>query len=122
MGRPLGSKNRRTKAREAALIEAQKKIGKELGGAFEGDAHALLMLVYKDPSQPIELRTDAAKSAIRYEKPALASTVVEHRDALSEMSYEDLVAVLARLDAAMVSGAVEEEPASLAAMIAQGRA
>jgi hypothetical protein len=31
------------------------------------------MAVYKDPRQPIELRLDAAKTAIPYEKPRLAA-------------------------------------------------
>lgn len=119
MGRPLGSKNRRTRERDAALLEAQKKIGKTLGGAFEGDAHALLILVYKDPSQPIELRADAAKAAIRYEKPALASTVVEHRDPISQMSYAELLAFMAQLESARQD---DEPPQSLAALIAQGNA
>ena len=44
--------------------------------AFTGDAHAFLMLVYKDPRQPMELRLEAAGKAIRYEKPALASVDV----------------------------------------------
>ena len=45
-------------------------LGKD---AFKGDAHALLVMVYCDPRQPIELRIDAAKAAIGYEKPKLAS-------------------------------------------------
>jgi hypothetical protein len=48
------------------------RIGKAVGGAFEGDAHAYLTSVYKDPSKPENVRIDAAKAAIRYEKPALA--------------------------------------------------
>ena len=38
----------------------------------EGDAHAYLMSVYKDPLKPENLRIDAAKAAIRYERPALS--------------------------------------------------
>jgi len=34
--------------------------------AFEGDAHALLMAVYRDTGQPIELRIEAARAAIGY--------------------------------------------------------
>jgi hypothetical protein len=37
------------------------------------DAHALLVSVYKDPSQPLDLRIDAAKAAIPFEKPRLSS-------------------------------------------------
>ena len=41
-------------------------------GPFDGDALAYLMSVYKDPLKPENLRIDAAKAAIRYERPALA--------------------------------------------------
>jgi hypothetical protein len=41
---------------------------------FEGDAHSLLALIYKNEGLLTEMRADAAKAAIRFEKPALAST------------------------------------------------
>ena len=75
-GRPLGAKNRRTAAVEAAAKAAAEVIEAAMPGAFEGDAHAFLMAVYKDPKQPLDLRVDAAKSAIRYEKPALSTVDV----------------------------------------------
>jgi len=31
------------------------------------------MAVYKDPKMPVEMRIDAAKKAIHFEKPALAA-------------------------------------------------
>ena len=34
------------------------------------------MAVYKDPQQPLDLRMEAAKAAIAYEKPRLAA--IEH--------------------------------------------
>src|SRR5712671_4968454 len=71
-GRPKGAKNKRTAEREAAMKEMAEQVGKAVGGAFEGDALAYLMSVYKDPSKPENLRIDAAKAAIRYERPALA--------------------------------------------------
>src|SRR6266851_2646076 len=71
-GRPKGAKNKRTAEREAAMKEMAAQIEKAVGGAFEGDAHAYLMSVYKDPLKPENLRIDAAKAAIRYERPALA--------------------------------------------------
>jgi len=56
--------NKRTVAAERALADAAAKITGALGaGAFEGDAHALLMAVYKDVGQPIDLRVLAAKAA-----------------------------------------------------------
>ena len=44
-----------------------------LDDPFGGDALTLLQLTYRDRTRPIELRLEAAKAAIRYEKPALAS-------------------------------------------------
>jgi len=75
-GRPSGMKNKRTRAVEAATAEVAKQIADAIPGAFAGDAHALLVAVYKDPSLEWPMRIDAAKAAVRYEKPALAS--VEH--------------------------------------------
>lgn len=73
-GRKIGSKNRRTLQIEAAGKDALQAVKDALGtDAFEGDAHAMLVAVYKDTSKPIELRLDAAKAAVRYEKPALSS-------------------------------------------------
>jgi len=72
-GRQIGSLNKRTKELEAKATAAAQIIGAAIEGAFEGDAHALLMTIYKDPKQDIDLRIEAAKAAIRYEKPALAA-------------------------------------------------
>jgi DNA-binding response OmpR family regulator len=70
-GRKLGMKNKPTLARERAAAE---KIRDVTGpAAFEGDAHAFLMMTYKDPTQPMELRLDAATAAIGYEEPQTAS-------------------------------------------------
>jgi hypothetical protein len=78
-GRPKGAKNKRTAEREAATKEMAGQIQNVVGGAFEGDALAYLMSVYKDPSKPENVRIDAAKAAIRYERPALAP-VERHPD------------------------------------------
>jgi hypothetical protein len=74
--RPADEGNKRTAERETAMKELAAQIGKAVGSAFEGDALAYLMSIYKDPSKPENLRIDAAKAAIRYERPALAP--VEH--------------------------------------------
>lgn len=66
-GRKPGSRNKRTLNVEALTA----KVEQSLAEPFEGDAHALLMLIYKDKTRDIELRIDAAKAAIRFEKPAL---------------------------------------------------
>lgn len=75
-GRPKGAKNKHTADRERAVKAAAKRLEDALPGAFEGDSHALLMTVYKDPAQEWPIRIDAAKAAIRYEKPSLAA--IEH--------------------------------------------
>jgi hypothetical protein len=49
-------------------------LAKALGpDATDVDAHTLLMAIYKNEAHPIELRLEAAKAAIRFEKPALAA-------------------------------------------------
>ena len=104
-GRPLGAKNKRTAAVEAATKAAAEVIEAAMPGAFEGDAHALLMMVYKDPRQPIEVRSDAAGKAIRYEKPALAAVDfdstndhVVHMVSAVPLSSEDWLAQHALLE------------------------
>jgi len=73
-GRRKGTPNRITVEREAAVEQAHEQIAQVLGPtAFDGDAHAMLMSVYKDASQPLVLRIDAAGKAIGYEKPKLSS-------------------------------------------------
>lgn len=73
-GRQPGTKNKRTVALECAQAEAAVKIADVLGpDAFAGDAHAFLMLIYKDPKRSDEMRIEAARAAISFEKPRLAS-------------------------------------------------
>lgn len=73
-GRPKGSKNRHTVEREEKVEKTAAEIADALGlQGFDGDAHALLMLVYKNAEIPMDLRLDAAKAAIGYEKPKLSS-------------------------------------------------
>ena len=75
-GRQPGAKNKRTLEREAALAKAAAEIEGVLGDqAFDGDAHMLLMAVYKDGALPIDLRLDAARAAISFEKPRLSSVI-----------------------------------------------
>ena len=45
-------------------------LGKD---AFLGDALGLLQLVYKNTTLPIELRLDAARAAVPYERPRLSA-------------------------------------------------
>jgi hypothetical protein len=56
------------------MKEATAQIGISLGDdAFNGDAHLLLVQIYKNQRLPVELRLEAAKAAIGYEKPRLSS-------------------------------------------------
>jgi hypothetical protein len=48
-GRPPGRKNNRT----LELEEAARQAAASLSGAFEGDAHAFLTAVYKNPHIPL---------------------------------------------------------------------
>ena len=59
--------------------------------SFNGDSHDLLMSIYKDLTQPLDIRMEAAKASLPYEKPRLATTEV--RATLG--SHDD--AVIARL-------------------------
>ncbi len=85
-GRQKGTPNKRTVEREAAVQDAAEKIGTAIPDAFDGDSHALLMAVYKDPEQPIDRRIEAAKAAIGYEKPRLQA--IEHGGNVT-LSQED---------------------------------
>ena len=69
-GRPPGRKNNKT----LALEEAARKAAAQIDGAFEGDAHAFLQAVYRNPNVPLEIRIMAAGRALRVEKPALAAS------------------------------------------------
>ncbi len=71
------------------MAAAAQQIAAALGeGAFDGDAHALLMAIYKDPKQSMQLRIEAVRAAIGYEKPRLAA--VEAR-VEGRMTLEQLV-------------------------------
>lgn len=63
------------------------------GATFTGDSHALLMAIYKDPTNEMALRLDAAKAAIGYEKPRLSAVEMKAEvDASIEVSTIELVA------------------------------
>jgi hypothetical protein len=82
-GRQRGSRNKKTVLLEEKGREA---LAKALGPqAFDRDAHSLLIAIYKDESRPVELRLDAAKAAIRFEKPALAA--LDARGTIENVHY-----------------------------------
>jgi hypothetical protein len=77
-GRQKGTRNKRSKALDDARARAEALIEGTIPGAFVGNAHALLMAIYKDPALPLHVRVDAAKAAIGYEKPRLERKSHEH--------------------------------------------
>ena len=78
MGRTSGVPNKRTQAFQEHMVKVSKQIGQVLGeGAFQGDAHAFLMAVYRDSNVPLDMRIEAASVAIRYEKPALQAVAMK---------------------------------------------
>jgi hypothetical protein len=53
------------------------------------------MLVYRDPRQPVGLRLEAAKTALPYDGPRLASIEAKHDDDdLDNMTREELEVVV----------------------------
>src|SRR6478736_5819973 len=112
-GRPVGAKNQYTRDREARVNEAAAVIEELLPSAFLGDAHALLMAVYKDQTQPLQIRLDAAKSAIAYEKPRLAA--LEHSgDADKPVVFTIVTGVPRRSDDVIETGVNDDGISSTA--------
>ena len=72
-GRQKGTRNIKTLESEQASEAAAKKLHEIIPEAFKGDGHTLLMAIYKDPEYPADVRIDAAKAALPYEKPRLAA-------------------------------------------------
>jgi hypothetical protein len=113
-GRKAGTRNRRTIALQTATAAAAEQIKTALGpDAFDGDAHALLASIYRDPRQPIGLRLDAAKAAIAYERPRLAAIETKVVDDLDGLTTEELKKI--------ADGLVVELTASSPAVPALGR-
>ena len=91
-GRKRGSLNKATQARQAAMRKAAESLSGAIPDAFEGDAHELLMALYKDPTQPTTVRLDAARAALPFEKPRLATATepsgnghISHEEALRQV-------------------------------------
>jgi hypothetical protein len=121
-GRKKGSRNKKTVLLEETGREA---LAKMLGPhAFDGDAHSLLIAIYKDKRCPIALRLDAAKTAIRFEKPALTAVDAKHsveQKLVDQMTDAELDAELARLGALLGIG-TEETPQRPPAIAGPSRA
>ncbi len=83
------------------MSEMASLLEKTIEGAFQGDALAYLVSIYKDPTKPDDVRIDAAKAAIRYERaPFAPAEHVVDRDFVP--LHERLKAYAAR-DAAAIS-------------------
>lgn len=114
-GRKPGVPNKRTAEREAAMKQAAEQVAVALGeAAFEGDAHAFLMTVYKNPAHDIAMRIDAAKAAAPYEKPRLSQVDARVQTSpLASMSPDELRA----LDAALAADESGDESGDQAASV-----
>ncbi len=95
---------------QAAVRSAAASIAAALPAAFEGDAHALLMAVYKDPSVDLHVRLDAAKAAIRFEKPLPAPLTAEQSPVRSPAEEARRAELLAKFQT-MVDNLREREAA-----------
>jgi len=76
-GRPRGSRNPNTKAKREAIKAVIAQFEATTPNVFEGDAVALMQLIYRDPSKDMGLRLDAAKSAAKFERPTLAAIAMQ---------------------------------------------
>jgi len=89
-GRRRGSLNRKTRTRIQETRRAAEAMANQDGsGIFAGDAHALLMAMYKNESFAAEFRAHCAGMALKFEKPALAAT-----DSTLRQQHEYVVAVM----------------------------
>ena len=81
-GRPKGThtgarlKSRLSPELQARAAEAVRLANGE-GTTFDGDAYALLSLIYRSTDLPLSLRMRAAETAIAYERPKLAHVEVQ---------------------------------------------
>lgn len=98
-GRTKGVTNKRTDKLAEAVAKTAASIEAMLPNAFEGDSHAFLMTVYKNTALEMDVRIDAAKAAIGYEKPRLSSieanvkATMSHEDTLRNLEEEAGVSV-----------------------------
>jgi hypothetical protein len=108
-GRKKGTKNRKTVENEQAMEEARIIIEQSIPGAFEGDAHALMMAIYKHPEVNLETRLRAASVAVNFEKARLASMEVTGKDGGPVQTESADIRSLARVVVSILSEAKIEE-------------
>lgn len=59
---------------------SDRTVEKDIAERFGGDAHDVLKAVYQSEDLPLDVRVDAAKAALPYEKPRLAAVAVKVDD------------------------------------------
>ena len=114
-GRQLGTPNKRTGELKAAVAAAAERMNELIPDAFQGDAHAYLISLYKDPKVDMRVRLDAARAAISYEKPRQASVEVTNRPGaldFANMRSDEIEAALVQVLADHGVSVVGGEPAS----------
>lgn len=72
-GRPEGTINPSTQAAHAAFEEARKALCTPGSKRFEGNALQFMQAVYQNPDFGMTVRMDAARTAIKFETPALST-------------------------------------------------
>ncbi|GBQ82319.1 hypothetical protein AA13595_0892 [Gluconacetobacter johannae DSM 13595] len=79
-GNPAGLKKGTRRKRTVALEEQMERItatlGHDVASGPQFGAHDVLVAMYRHPEVPLDLKLDAAKAAIRFEKPALSASSV----------------------------------------------
>lgn len=103
-GRRKGVPNKRTVKRREALAQVVEQLVDQIPDRFRGDAHEFLRVTYSDPRLPLDIRLDAAKAAIRFEKPSLTASHVEvshtpKQRTLQQLSTVQLIDLLKQMDA-----------------------
>ena len=69
-----GAKNKRTREIEAAMIAVAVKFAETVPDGFEGDGVAFLQTVYKTPPLQLQVRSDTAAKAARFERLMLSAS------------------------------------------------
>ena len=90
-GRKKDTPNSKTAAQRTARRGALERAELAMADRLEDlDAHGFLRLIYRDRSQPLEVRIDCAKAAVRYEAPALSQTDLSVRVPPRELTDAEL--------------------------------
>ena len=123
-GRPKGSSQKKvhlaaTRGATRAAASAHRAVAlltKTGLDPFDGDAHAYLIWAYKNQDMPHEMRLDAARAALPYERPRLATqTIVEPIRTIdpSLLNVDELERVISAIDRRLEEDRVAEEIAQL---------